>query len=125
MKEKLEQIYKEAKEQIDKIDVTQGLNDLRIKYLGKKGQLTEILKGMGKLSPEERPKLGSIVNEIRDSIVEAIETKEKELKQNDDRKTGGNQDFLSVSACFAIRCLKEESLRLRQGISGCQCRRTE
>lgn len=83
MKEKLEQIYKEAKEQIDKIDVTQGLNDLKIKYLGKKGELTEILKGMGKLSPEERPKLGSIVNEVRDSIVEAIETKEKELKQKE------------------------------------------
>ncbi len=83
MKEKLEQIYKEAKEQIEKSDVAQTLNDLKIKYLGKKGELTAILKGMGNLSPEERPKLGSLVNEVRDSIVEAIETKEKELKEKE------------------------------------------
>ena len=83
MKEKLEQIYKEAKEQIEKIDVTQTLNDLKVKYLGKKGELTAILKGMGSLSPEERPKLGSLVNEVRDSIVEAIEAKEKELKEKE------------------------------------------
>ncbi len=83
MKERLEQIYKEAKEQIEKIDTAQGLNDLKVKYLGKKGELTTILKGMGNLSPEERPKLGSLVNEVRDSIVEAIETKEKELKQKE------------------------------------------
>ena len=83
MKEKLDQIYKEAKEQIEKIDVAQTLNDLKVKYLGKKGELTAILKGMGNLSPEERPKLGSLVNEVRDSIVEAIEAKEKELKEKE------------------------------------------
>ena len=83
MKEKLEQIYKEAKEQIEKSEVAQTLNDLKVKYLGKKGELTAILKGMGSLSPEERPKLGSLVNEVRDSIVEAIETKEKELKEKE------------------------------------------
>ena len=54
-----------------------------MKYLGKKGELTAILKGMGSLSPEERPKLGSLVNEVRDSIVEAIEAKEKELKEKE------------------------------------------
>lgn len=83
MKEKLEQIYKEAKEQIQKIDLTQELNDLKVKYLGKKGELTAILKGMGSLSPEERPKLGSLVNEIRDSIVKIIDEKEKELKEKE------------------------------------------
>ena len=83
MRDKLDQIYKDAKEQIEKIDFSQGLNDLRIKYLGKKGELTEILKGLGSLSPEERPKIGSIVNEVRDFISKAIEEKEKELKEKE------------------------------------------
>ena len=83
MKDKIDKIYKEAKEQIEKIDLAQELNDLKVKYLGKKGELTTILKGMGNLSPEERPKLGSLVNEIKDSIVQIIEEKEKQLKEKE------------------------------------------
>ena len=83
MKDKLEKLHKEAKEQIEKIDFAQGLNDLKVKYLGKKGELTAMLKGMGSLAPEERPKIGSLVNEVRDSIVKAIESKEEELKEKE------------------------------------------
>lgn len=83
MKDKLDRLYKEAKEQIEKIELTQNLNDLKVKYLGKKGELTEILKGLGSLSPEERPKIGSLVNQVRDLIVSAIEIKEKELKEKE------------------------------------------
>lgn len=83
MKEKLEQINKEAIEQINKVNSLQEINELRVKYLGKKGELTAILKGMGTLSPEERPKMGSIVNVVRDSIVGAIEAKENELKEKE------------------------------------------
>ena len=83
MKEKLEQINKEAIEQINKVISLQEINELRVKYLGKKGELTAILKGMGALSPEERPKMGSIVNLVRDSIVSAIESKENELKEKE------------------------------------------
>ena len=78
MKEKLEQIYKDAKEQIEQIDIAQDLNELKIKYLGKKGELTAMLKGMGGLAPEERPQFGSLVKKVRDTIVEASSTKEKE-----------------------------------------------
>ena len=80
MKEKLEQINKEAIEKINQINSLQELNELRVKYLGKKGELTAILKGMGTLSPDERPIMGSLVNEVRDSLVGAIEAKENELK---------------------------------------------
>lgn len=83
MKDKLDQIYKDAKEQIEKTDFAQGLNELRIKYLGKKSELTEMLKSLGNLSLEERPKIGSLVNQVRDSIVNAIESKEKELKEKE------------------------------------------
>ena len=55
MKEKLEQIRKNAKEKISEVSNKQELNDLRVKILGKKGELTSILRGMGSLSPDERP----------------------------------------------------------------------
>ena len=65
MKEKLEQIKAYAKEKIEDLKDVQALNDLKVKILGKKGELTEILRGMGALSPEERPVIGSLVNTIR------------------------------------------------------------
>ncbi|WP_370297661.1 phenylalanine--tRNA ligase subunit alpha [Ammoniphilus sp. YIM 78166] len=56
------------------------LNDLRVKYLGKKGELTEIMKGMGKLSAEERPLLGQLANEVRDAIGAILEEKKEALE---------------------------------------------
>ena len=49
------------------------LQDIRVKTLGKKGELTSILRGMGKLSPEERPRIGQIVNEAREAIEACLE----------------------------------------------------
>ncbi len=57
------------------------LQELRVKYLGKKGELTEILRGMGSLSPEERPVVGQMVNEVRAAIEQAIADKEAQLEQ--------------------------------------------
>ncbi len=45
-----------------------SLNDVRVAYLGKKGPITEVLRGMGKLSAEERPQMGALVNEVREAI---------------------------------------------------------
>lgn len=58
----------------------QELNDIKVKYLGKKGELTAILKGMGALSPEERPIVGSFVNIARDELETLINNKEKEFR---------------------------------------------
>ena len=55
----------------------QELNDLRVKVLGKKGELTEILRGMKDLSPEERPVVGALVNTVRDEIESAISSAEE------------------------------------------------
>ena len=53
------------------------LEQLRVQYLGKKGQLSQVLRGMGKLSPEERPQIGALANEVKEAIQSAIEeTKE-------------------------------------------------
>ena len=68
MKEKLEQISKQTIAKIQEINSMQELNDLRVKVLGKKGELTEILRGMKDLSPEERPVVGALVNTVRDEI---------------------------------------------------------
>ena len=80
MKEKIAQIKKNAKERLEAITDLQALNDLKVKYLGKKGELTSILRGMGYLSPEERPKIGNLVNEVRNEIEESIQEVEKRLK---------------------------------------------
>ena len=55
MKEQLEQIKKIALEQLSQVTDKAELENIRVKYLGKKGELTAILRGMGKLSAEERP----------------------------------------------------------------------
>ena len=58
MKERLEQIKAEAVARIQEADVPEKLNDVRVKFLGKKGELTAVLKGMKDVAPEERPKVG-------------------------------------------------------------------
>ena len=62
----------------DSVDVLEGL---RVKYLGKKGELTAILKQMGSLSAEERPVMGQLANEVRESLTSSIEAKRKELDE--------------------------------------------
>ena len=77
MKEKLLLIQKEALESINSPEA--NLEDIRIKYLGKKGELTSILRGMGALSSEERPVIGQLANEVRAAIESAINLKSSEL----------------------------------------------
>lgn len=83
MKEKLEEISIRAKEKIANIKDMQSLNDLRVKVLGKKGELTEILRGMKDLSAEERPVVGNLVNKVKEDIESSIEKAEKLLKQKE------------------------------------------
>lgn len=76
MKEKLERIKEEALKQIQASEIPEKLNDVRVKFLGKKGELTAVLKGIKEVSPEDRPQVGQLVNETR----EAIETMLEETK---------------------------------------------
>lgn len=80
MKEKILQIQTNAKKEIEYAKDIQSLNEAKVKYLGKKGELTSILRGMGGLSQEERPIIGSLVNEVRDELEKFIKQKEVELK---------------------------------------------
>lgn len=73
MKEQLEKIRREALEQINASDALDKLNDVRVKFLGKKGELTSVLKGMKGVAAEERPKIGQMVNETRAEIEKVLE----------------------------------------------------
>ena len=73
MKEKLEQIKLEATALIQAADVPEKLNDVRVRFLGKKGELTAVLKGMKDVAPEDRPKVGQLVNDARAAIEELID----------------------------------------------------
>jgi len=72
MRERLEQLKAEALEHLRSVADAKQLDELRVKYQGKKGKLTEILRGMGGLSAEERPVIGQLANEVRDAIDAAV-----------------------------------------------------
>ena len=77
MQEQISQIKEKALEAIQNAKDAKELDEVRIKYLGKKGELTLILRSMGGLSPEERPIVGSLVNQVRDELEGKIEAGEK------------------------------------------------
>ena len=79
MKEKLEGIKKEALALIDNADKMDKLNEVKVAYLGKKGQLTALLKGMKSIAPEDRPAFGQMVNEVRSQLEEVLDKKNKAL----------------------------------------------
>lgn len=83
MQAKLEQILEIAKQEIQKSESLQELEQLRIKYLGKKGELTSMLKGMKDLSNEERPLIGKVANEVRTSIETLLEDNKEEAKKKE------------------------------------------
>lgn len=83
MRDKLEKIKLESTTELEKVNSLPQLEELRIKYLGKKGELTQVLRGMGALSAEERPIIGQFANEIRDYINEKIEHTEYCLKRRE------------------------------------------
>ena len=81
MKERLEQIKAEAVARIQEADVPEKLNDVRVKFLGKKGELTAVLKGMKDVAPEERPKVGQLVNDTRAAIEELLEESKTRMEK--------------------------------------------
>ena len=81
MNEMLAKIKEEAAKKIAESCTTEALDEIKVSVLGKKGELTQILKGMKDLSPEERPKVGQLVNEVRAQIEEKINEKRENLRR--------------------------------------------
>ncbi len=80
MKEKLEALRQKAFGELEKLNSPKELEELRVRLLGKKGELTELLRGMGALPAEERPKMGQLVNQLRSSLEEAMTERETALR---------------------------------------------
>ena len=81
MREKLQELAETARQRIEESDAPERLNDVRIAYLGKKGELTQILKSMKDVPPEERPQVGQMVNEARFKIEEMLEKSRREIDE--------------------------------------------
>ena len=83
MKQAIENIRQQSILEIENSKDLKELNDIRVKYLGKKGELTSVLRGMGALSAEERPIIGSLVNVVKNELEELISGKEEQFKQEE------------------------------------------
>ena len=81
MEQQLKQLEQEALAKIAEAADLKALNEVRVAYLGKKGPITDLLKGMGKLSAEERPKMGALVNTVRESVTAELEKKVAVLEE--------------------------------------------
>ena len=80
MRDKIQQIREKALAEIDKADGLEKLNDVRAAILGKKGELTAVLKGMKDVAPEDRPKVGQWVNETREAVEKLLDEKVKKFE---------------------------------------------
>ena len=80
MQAQLNKILEEAKAQLNEASTLAQTDDIRVKILGKKGKLTEILRGMGKLSPEERKTTGQMANKVRAEVEKMLEEKFEAVK---------------------------------------------
>lgn len=81
LQNQLEELKTQTLAKISAAEELQAVEQIRVETLGKKGPITEVLRGMRDLSPEERPKVGAFANEIRDLLTEAIEVRKAELTE--------------------------------------------
>ena len=96
MKEKLEAIKAAALEELKGAAIKTELENIRVKYLGKKGELTQILRGMGQLSNEERPIVGKLANEVREDI-ESLITKASDILKNNEKEMKLKSEVIDIS----------------------------
>jgi len=96
MKEKLEAIKAAALQELKDAVIKTELENIRVKYLGKKGELTQILRGMGQLSNEERPTVGKLANEVREDI-ETLITKAADLLKNKEVEMKLKSEVIDIS----------------------------
>lgn len=83
IRENLAQIGEELRKELESAEALSALDALRVKVLGKKGSLTALLRGMGQLSPEERPKMGQVINEAREKLTALLDEKQAELARKE------------------------------------------
>ncbi|SIN75547.1 phenylalanyl-tRNA synthetase, alpha subunit [Sulfurivirga caldicuralii] len=80
MQERLQALVEEAREALEKVEALADLDTLRVRFLGKKGAFTALMKGLGQMSPEERPKAGQIINEAKQTVQALLNEKRAALE---------------------------------------------
>ncbi len=80
MQERLQALVAEARKALEQVEALADLDALRVRFLGKKGAFTELMKGLGKMAPEDRPKAGQIINEAKQTVQSLINEKKAELE---------------------------------------------
>jgi phenylalanyl-tRNA synthetase alpha chain len=116
MIEKLKEIKEKALVEIQNISDKKSLNEIKVKYLGKQGELTAILRGMRDVSPEDRPKVGALVNEVRSEIESQIEEKENRFDEEELAKSLASEKiditepskFISKGAIHAVPMITDK-----------------
>lgn len=98
MREKLEAIRQNAEAELSKITSAEQIENFRVAVLGKKGELTSILKTMGKLSAEERPVIGQLANDVRTFIEDKITEKTNEIKEKETQREIDSMPIFDISA---------------------------
>lgn len=117
MEKQVNEIKLNALDEIEKASNLRELEDVRVKYLGKKGKLTAILKTMGSLAPEDRPKLGSVVNQAKTELESKITDKEEILKKEElNRKLESERIDVSLPSSKIIRGSKHPLTRVIEEI---------
>ncbi len=124
IREQLERIQAEAAGQMEKIRDKGALEEFRLRVLGKKGELTALLKQMGQLSPEERPKAGQMINAVRAQVTERMEEIERRVRQaeQDARLAKETIDVTEprkhteIGSMHPISLVQEEILRVFTGM---------
>ncbi|MCR4440719.1 MAG: phenylalanine--tRNA ligase subunit alpha [Peptococcaceae bacterium] len=86
MRERLRLLERKARQELSSCASIEALNEFRVKYMGKKGELTQILRGMGRLPPGERPLVGQLANEIRDNLEKELGEAIKRVKAEEIEK---------------------------------------
>ena len=110
MQEKLLNLQEAALNEIKDTSSIEAVESLRVKYLGKKGEITAILKEMGKLSAEERPVIGQVANKVRESIEGSISSKKEELKAIEKQKKLAEEVIYVTMPAKAVKVGKKHPI---------------
>ena len=78
----LNKLHEDALAAVKEATNAQSLDDLRVRYLGKKGEITAQLKSLGKLTAEQRPAAGALINEVKDAVSDAINARKASIEAN-------------------------------------------
>ena len=82
LREKLEELRQQGTQEINDSSNLKSINQIRVKFLGKKGPITNVLRGMKDLSAEERPQVGKYANQVRDELQTLLDEKRQEIERN-------------------------------------------